>query len=201
MTTTHRPKSAVLTHRTLSFVEDRLVVSGDLPYDRGQALEQLAYWESNGITHVVDLREEASDEHFVTSNSDIAYIWLGVNDNGTPRDDNWFDAIVSNASEVLKQEGSKLLIHCHMGVNRAPSAMFAVLLSLGYGVEEALEKIRSARDIAGIIYAPDAARWFATYFHKDHAKAARDELAAALWLENNPVDVSWVISQIGSRTA
>lgn len=196
-----RPQSAVLTHRTLSFVSDRLVVSGDLPRDRTQALAQLNMWATQGITHVMDLREEASDEEFVTQHSELGYIWLGVDDNGSPRTDEWFDTITKEALDVLAKDDTRLLIHCHMGVNRAPSAMFAVLLVLGYSIEEALSTIRTARDIAGIIYAPDAARWFAAKNHTDPRKAAEDELTALLWLQRHPVDVSWVISQIGSRTA
>lgn len=196
-----RPQSAALTHRTLSFISDRLAVSGDLPRDRAQALAQLDVWVAQGITHVIDLREEASDEEFVARHSGLGYIWLGVDDNGSPRADEWFDTITKEALDVLAKEDTRLLIHCHMGVNRAPSAMFAVLLVLGYSVEEALSTIRTARDIAGIIYAPDAARWFATRNHAGSRKAAEDELTAVRWLQRNPVDVSWVINQIGSRTA
>ncbi len=49
-----------------------------------------------------------------------------------------------------------LLVHCHMGINRAPSMAYRILLDLGWAPIEALEAIRKGRPMAEIGYADDA---------------------------------------------
>ena len=51
--------------RTLCFVTDQLVVTGDLHARRDLAEKQLDDWSAAGVTHIVDVREEWNDAALV----------------------------------------------------------------------------------------------------------------------------------------
>ena len=51
-------------------------------------------------------------------------------------------------------------MHCHSGINRGPSAAFAVLLSIGWDPVEAIELIRTQHPIATVSYAENALDWW-----------------------------------------
>ena len=59
--------------------------------------------------------------------------------------DAWFDRGVAFALDALARPGTKVLSHCHMGINRGPSLAYAVLLALGTDPVEALDALRRAR--------------------------------------------------------
>lgn len=198
-----RPESPYSIWRTVCWVNSELAVSGDLPHNRVEALEQLRQWESEGITDVFDMRGEADDTDFIHSNSNqVTSHWFGVDDNGGMRSNEWFEAMMERAYEILQEPGRKILVHCHMGVNRGPSALYAIMIATGWDHLEALRRIRDVRPIAGIIYAQDAVRWFAS----TQMKLAADEVAVmeaevVSWLQRNDLDIAYVIRSIGNRLA
>ena len=184
--------------RVPSFVTDRVAVSGDLDtddVDAGRA--QLAGWVAAGITDIVDLRGEWSDEAFVARHAPgVAYHWIGTDDDGHGQSDEWFTAGVTTTLAALADPSRKVMIHCHMGVNRAPSMAFAVLLTLGHDPVDALAAIRTSRPIAATLYAEDAIVWWHRRSHSSATAAARDLRRVRTWLDRHPLDVSWVIDRI-----
>lgn len=184
--------------RWLCWITDRIIVTGDLPYDRGAARRQLDRWIAAGVTHIVDVRSEHSDEGFVRAEApQLGYTWAPTHDAGGDQPDAWFDEAVTRVLEVLASDpAAVVLIHCHMGINRAPSLATAVLMELGFSAVEALEAIRSARPIANIEYAEQAADWY----HRRHGSSDSvrfgDRRAIRRWKDENPVNVAWVISRI-----
>lgn len=196
-----RPISPAEIHRMLNWVTEQIAVSGDLPSGNEAKRAQLELWVQEGITDVIDVREERDDSRFIRENSDITPHWLGVDDCGNRRDDSWFENLVQIAREILADPNRRLLVHCHMGVNRGPSAAYAILLAIGWDHLNALRAIRNARPIAGIIYAPDAAEWFyrCELQNSERALEAREEVEQ--WLIRNQLDLYWVIASIGRRTA
>ena len=92
--------------------------------------------------------------------------------------------------------GGKAFVHCHMGVNRAPSMAYRMLLDSGHDHIEALELIRDARPIAGIIYAPAAISHHLRSNGVDGLTATERKVQVRNWLNDNPVDLYWVISRI-----
>ena len=178
-------------------VDDRLYVCGDLPSDSEGFRRVLGEWLEAGITHIVDVRSEWSDADRVADAApDLTYTWLGTHDDGGIQEAAWFDAGVDAITMGLGDPTARVLVHCHMGVNRAPSLAFAAMIELGRGVEEALDAIRSARPIAAIAYAADAARWFGERRSMDgeSVQTACDRTRA--WLAANPVATGWIISRI-----
>ena len=199
-----RPESPHLMWRQICWVSRSLAVSGDLSYNREAARIQLSEWEAAGITDVFDMRGEADDTQFIHENSSITSHWFGVDDNGGKRDDAWFESVRDMAYEVLNDfsRDRKILVHCHMGVNRGPSALFAIMLATGWESLEALRAIRDVRPIAGIIYAPDAISWWARVeLQHDEDDVAEKVQEVRAWLDRNPLDLGYVIRSICNRLA
>ena len=89
--------------------------------------------------------------------------------------DSWFETITTFAGQHLSA-GVGVLLHCHSGINRGPSAAFAVLLSIGWDPVEAIELIRTQRPIATVSYAENALDWWhrsSGIAHDEHV-AVRD---------------------------
>ena len=123
-----------------SFVTERLAVGGDLSPNFGLAKRQLDELVAAGITHIADLREEWSDETLVkTWEPQLKYLHHRVADAGQEIGGAWFDALADWVDAALAEPGSKVLVHCHMGVNRAPSAVLALMLNRGIGLRPALD--------------------------------------------------------------
>jgi dual specificity phosphatase 3 len=178
-----------------------LYVCGDLPHADSAAAEQLNEWVDEGITSIVDVRIEWNDASRVKRlHPQLRYIWNGVDDAGGDQADEWFDEVVEEVLSHLAATGesAKVVVHCHMGINRGPSMAFAILLALGWEPIAALDAIRKARPIAAIIYADSALRWW-----HDRRGSTDDELDTDLeklfiWQMENRIqsDLHWVISRI-----
>jgi hypothetical protein len=196
-----RPDNPERLWRDICWVTDQLAVSGDLSSHKEHALAQLRTWEEAGITDVFDMRGEADDSEFIHSHSTITSHWFGVDDNGGTRSDTWFDSLTTQALAVLTDPTRRALVHCHMGVNRGPSALYAILLHLGWDHVNALRHIRDARPIAGIIYAADAASWKARRdgLDSETVQSRIDDIQS--WFGRNPLDIAYVIRRIGSQFA
>jgi len=177
-----------------------IYVCGDLDtQDPQAAVNQLADWTKIGVTDVVDLRGEWSDEKFVAQHApDMSYWWLGTHDNGGNQTLEWFDSGVDVINKSVS-DGGQVLVHCHMGINRAPSMAFAAMLANGFEVIDALTRIRAARPIANIAYAQDAVIWNGIRNNTPEDLISQHLQEAQFWLNTHPTDVAWVISRI--RTA
>lgn len=181
-----------------SFVTERLLVGGDLDlYDDDRAVRQLVELVvDGGVTHVVDCRLEADDTDFYAEVADVTYLHHGMDDAGQRVPAEWFDVAVGFALDALGEPGTKVLTHCHMGINRGPSLGFAILLALGWDPVDAIAGIRAARPIANVWYAEDALRW-----HHDRTKTSpstrHDERGRLrTWRRDNPLDVVRIIAGV-----
>jgi protein-tyrosine phosphatase len=173
------------------FVTANLLIGGDLDYrSRELAAEQVVELHRAGVTHIIDVRVEWTDEDWVAELlPGLEYFHHGIDDAGQDVPAAWFDAGVRYALDALER-GGVVLTHCHMGINRGPSLGFAVLLALGWDAVEALDAIRRARPIAFIAYAEDALRW---HHRGDQAALDRDLRRLRRWREHHDLDVESVI--------
>ena len=188
-----------LTIANAHFATEFLAIGGDLNNNnRTKAAEQARELiEVGGITHVLDARIEAEErlwEHF----PEVSYRWDGIDDAGQTVPASWFEEITAWASDALDTSGV-VLTHCHMGINRGPSAGFAVLLRRGWDPVDALNAIRDARSIAVIAYADDALEW---HFERTGAMATersttRDRVAK--WRAAHPLDHLRIIRAVRNR--
>jgi protein-tyrosine phosphatase len=99
------------------------------------------------------------------------------------------------ALEAMQDGRARVLAHCHMGINRGPSAGYAILLAQGWDPIEALDAIRSVRPVAIIDYARDALAWHHL------RRGSRETLAVDLrrletWRRENYLDMHDVLRRI-----
>ena len=195
-----RPSSPEEWWRTACFVTPNLLVSGDLDSSSLAVFsEQLEHLIELGVTDIIDVRAEASDEDLVRKlQKNITYHHVATDDDGYARPDAWFESGVTAAVSALNKEGRKVFVHCHMGVNRAPSLTFAIMLALGYGPVESLSAIRAARPIAALIYAPDALAWWHRSTSVTAEQATAEQREVSDWMRAHPIDTNWVISRIAN---
>lgn len=145
-------------------VNDWLLVGGDLMIANHLTGmtdgEAIAHLMNRGVTHVIDARSEWTDadvwegEGLPPEN----YCYMPIIDSGNHRPDEWwFQGVESFVADFLvnRKDGDKIYIHCHMGVNRGPSAAMLALLTADPDMHpwDAFLAIREARDIAGLVYA------------------------------------------------
>jgi dual specificity phosphatase 3 len=184
-------------HRYPCEVTPGLILTGDLVNHPLHADQQLATWVDLGVTHIIDVREEACDQSFVAIRQPhLTYHWLGAHDNGGRQDDRWFDAGVDAALAAYAESNATVLVHCHMGINRGPSMGFAILCALGWDPIEALNTIRATRPIAAVLYAEDAISWWLRRSNASPQELAAGRQAVRQWLDDDDLDVGWVISRV-----
>ena len=169
--TQHRSSSPTLTSSPSS---SRSVAT--CAFDNEMAAAQAIELVDAGITHVLDVRHECDDAELWSYVPEVTYRWDGIDDAGQRIPAAWFEGIVAWALEAI-EAGGVVLTHCHMGINRGPSAGYAVLLGMGWDPVEALAAIRAARPIAHIWYAEDALAWHFDRIGASPAERASDARA------------------------
>jgi len=188
-------QNVTFTVANAAFVTATIAIGGDLSANLATAaLQASELVDVAGITHVLDVRKEAEEAlwgHF----PEVEYRWDGIDDAGQRVPAAWFERISSWAMNAITA-GGVVLTHCHMGINRGPSAGFAVLLRQGWDPIEALDAIRAARPIANTAYAEDALHW-----HLERTGASPSERANARqrlneWRRTHPHDTVRIIRSI-----
>ena len=133
----------------MSMVCDGLWVCGEPAQDTSR--ESGAYEVPNGVELVINLAEVQPK---MPENSTVEILWIPATDDGSRRNEGWFEDICEASF------GRNVLMQCHLGVARAPSAAYAVLLSRGMDECSALELVLRQRPVATATYASEAYEWF-----------------------------------------
>lgn len=178
-----------------TFVTDTLAIGGDLSADLATAALQASELVNlAGITHVLDVRKEA-EEALWGRFPEVEYRWDGIDDAGQRVPAAWFERISSWAMSAITG-GGVVLTHCHMGINRGPSAGLAVLLRQGWDPIEALDAIRTARPIANTAYAEDALQWHLERTEASSSERAKERQRLSEWRRTHPHDTVRIIRAI-----
>jgi dual specificity phosphatase 3 len=198
--TDHFNQGVIMTN--LDFITPALATGGDLPANRAEARRVLHEWTSIGITHVVDNRFEWNDDELVAEHCpQIHYLHHGVDDAGQQMPDWWFDLGTEWVRGAMRDPDAKVLVHCHMGINRGPSMAYVCLLLLGHDPIEAMTMIRSARPIAAIGYAEDALDWHHRTSGASRSRQLDDRQRLGAWRDANWIDVVRIIRGIRATEA
>ena len=119
----------------LTVINDWFCVGGALPAQEYQRFQEA------GITHVVDLREEAP--------SDQDALALGVRRRHVPVPDRGppSTAQLVEVADWLgsRDHGVSLYVHCNGGFGRAATMAVGLLVLDGNGLDDAVDQVRSAR--------------------------------------------------------
>lgn len=127
----------------------------------GPALDDVGYTElaRRGITHILDLRSEASDDPELMRTLKLAWRRVPIDDQLAPTDEQlqeiigWLEASGGDRPPVL-------YAHCQGGLGRSPTVAIALLMSRGFTRAEAHRFVVTARSVAAPTPEQDA--WLTT---------------------------------------
>jgi protein-tyrosine phosphatase len=125
----------------MTWVTGRIAVGGGIWAD-----ENMSDVAKAGVTHIIDMQAEF-DDTLLAKPYGIKVLWNATDDDFQPKPAELLQRGVDFAMEALDEEGTKLFIHCAAGVHRAPMMALAVLSSLSWSVEDAMQLIEARRPV------------------------------------------------------
>jgi hypothetical protein len=129
----------------ITWVTERIAVGGGI-----WNAENMAKVAAAGITHVIDMQIEFDDTPLGRA-CGVEVLWNPTDDDFEPKPAELFQRGVEFADRALEGDGTKLFIHCAAGVHRAPMMALAVLGSMGWSLEDAMELIAGRRPAADFL--------------------------------------------------
>jgi len=126
----------------ITWLTDRIAVGGGIW--TAENMEKVA---AVGITHVIDMQIEFDDTPLGRPLG-VDVLWNPTDDDFEPKPPQLLQRGVEFAQKALDQDDAKLFIHCAAGVHRAPMMSLAVLCSMGWSLEDAMELIGKRRPVA-----------------------------------------------------
>ena len=125
----------------ITWLTDRIAVGGGI-----WSPENMAEVARAGITHIIDMQIEFDDTPLAKKHG-IEVLWNPTDDDFEEKPAALFQRGVEFAEGALERDG-KLYIHCAAGVHRAPMMTLAVLGSMGWTIDDAMEMIQGKRPVA-----------------------------------------------------
>jgi predicted protein tyrosine phosphatase len=126
----------------ITWLTDRIAVGGGI-----WTSENMAKVAKAGITHIIDMQIEFDDTPLGLAHG-VEVLWNPTDDDFTEKPPELFRRGVDFAVSALEKAEAKLFIHCAAGVHRAPMMALAVLGSMGWDVEDAVQMIEARRPVA-----------------------------------------------------
>lgn len=115
-----------------------------------------------GVTHILDLTDEEDDQSFLAGLG-VAYLYNPTADDGSQKPADWWRQSLVFAVTAYAALGSCLYCHCSAGINRGPSACYAVARAcFGLAPATASGMIRAVRPQVGLAYAGQFDTWWGT---------------------------------------
>ena len=125
----------------ITWLTERIAVGGGIWTAENMA--QVAEW---GITHVIDMQIEFDDTPLGVEYG-VEVLWNPTDDDFEFKPAELFRRGVEFAESALAKDDTKLYIHCAAGVHRAPMMTLAVLGSMGWDLNQAMELIERRRPV------------------------------------------------------
>jgi protein-tyrosine phosphatase len=128
----------------MTWVTGRIAVGGGIWNPDNMAAVARA-----GISHIIDMQIEFDDTPLAGEHG-IVVLWNPTDDDFEAKPAVLFQRGVDFALEALDEPDAKLYVHCAAGVHRAPMMTLALLGSMGWDLEDAMELIQSHRPAADL---------------------------------------------------
>ncbi|MGE3960949.1 MAG: dual specificity protein phosphatase family protein [Dehalococcoidia bacterium] len=108
-------------------------------------IDQYADLRRRGVTHIVDLREEGSDD--ADALAELGFRWrrIPVPDRHAPTDAQLAELIAWLDRDADPNTDQALYIHCHAGLGRTPTVAMALLMQHDLKLGEAHRMVFAAR--------------------------------------------------------
>jgi protein-tyrosine phosphatase len=119
-----------------SRITEHLYIGGELGPDNWKALTR------EGVSVVVNMQRERQD-HFRSSQSVEAYLWLPVTDGWAPSMAQLQMGVAFVHEAVVSGKG--VLVHCQAGQGRGPLLCACYLLEQGFSMEDSLSRVTGVR--------------------------------------------------------
>ena len=126
----------------ITWVTDRIAVGGGI-----WTAENMAKVAKAGITHVIDMQIEFDDTP-LGEEFGVEVLWNPTDDDFEFKPAALFRRGVEFAERALQKDGAKIFVHCAAGVHRAPMMTLALLGSMGWELNDAMELIEGRRPVA-----------------------------------------------------
>ena len=126
----------------ITWLTDRIGVGGGI----WNAVNMAAVARA-GVTHIIDMQLEFDDTPLAVGTG-VAVLWNPTDDDFEMKPADLFRRGVGFAESALQENDAKVFIHCAAGVHRAPMMALALLGSMGWDLEDAMELIESRRPVA-----------------------------------------------------
>jgi protein tyrosine phosphatase (PTP) superfamily phosphohydrolase (DUF442 family) len=126
----------------ITWLTERIAVGGGI-----WNAENMAKVGREGVTHIIDMQIEFDDTP-LGEECGISVLWNPTDDDFALKPPELFRRGVQFAQEALEQLDNKIFIHCAAGVHRAPMMTLALLGSMGWELEDAMELIERRRPVA-----------------------------------------------------
>jgi protein-tyrosine phosphatase len=125
----------------MTWITDRIAVGGGI-WNEANMLEVA----KRGVTHIINMQIEFDDRRLAEPYG-INVLWNPIDDDFMPKPPQIFRCGVDFAMAAFDEPASKLFVHCAAGVHRAPMMTLAILRSLGWQLERAMEHIQAERPV------------------------------------------------------
>ena len=126
----------------ISWITERIAVGGGI-----WNADNMAKVVAEGITHIIDMQIEFDDRPLAEGRP-VEVLWNPTDDDFELKPPELFQRGVEFAEAALRRDGTKLFIHCAAGVHRAPMMALAVMASMGWELEKAMDLIQERRAVA-----------------------------------------------------
>lgn len=125
----------------MTWITDRIAVGGGI-WNEENMLE-LAH---RGVTHIINMQIEFDDRPLALPFG-IKVLWNPIDDDFMPKPPQVFRQGVDFALAALDDPDARLFVHCAAGVHRAPMMTLAILRSMGWSLERAMEHVQAERPV------------------------------------------------------
>jgi protein-tyrosine phosphatase len=126
----------------ITWLTDRIAVGGGI-----WTANNMAKVARAGVTHIIDMQIEF-DDTALGEEFGIEVLWNPTDDDFEVKPAKLFERGVEFAQAALGEPENKLFIHCAAGVHRAPMMALALLGSMGWTVDDAMDLIEARRPVA-----------------------------------------------------
>lgn len=147
----------------MRWLNRRRASGGEVQYARvaswlliGPALDasEYAMLAAAGVTHVLDLRSEASDDPELMKSLGLAWRRVPIDDRVAPTSEQLAEIV--DWLEPRQQDEPVVYVHCEGGLGRSPTIAIALLMRRGFTRAEAHRFVVTARTVASPTAAQDA---------------------------------------------
>lgn len=126
----------------ITWLTERIAVGGGI-----WTAENMKAVAKEGITHIIDMQIEFDDTPLAKVEG-IDVLWNPTDDDFELKPPGLFRRGVDFADRALELPDTKVFIHCAAGVHRAPMMALALLGSMGWELNDAMELIEGRRAVA-----------------------------------------------------